>query len=85
VSRGKERLPEARLFGATVRRLREQRGWSQEVLAERAEMNAGHIGFIERGDNVPTLTSILRFATALEVEVSDLFIDVLNQQYGLRP
>jgi transcriptional regulator with XRE-family HTH domain len=62
MSRRKVRQPDAELFGAVVRRLREERGWTQEQLAEHAEMNASYLGFVERGDNVPTLTIIIQIA-----------------------
>jgi transcriptional regulator with XRE-family HTH domain len=57
-------------FGDTVRRLRKEAGLSQEALAERANLNADFLGFIERGDNVPTLTTILQLARALGVQPS---------------
>ena len=64
------RSPEGVKFGETVRRLRKQAGLSQEALAERANLNADFVGFIERGDNVPTLTTILQLARALGVQPS---------------
>ncbi len=71
----KVRRPEAKKFGLVVRRLRESRGLTQEELAERAEVSATYIGFIERGDNVPTLTVILQIASALSVRPSELLRD----------
>jgi transcriptional regulator with XRE-family HTH domain len=68
------------VFGATVRRLREQHGWTQEQLAEIAEMSATYVGFIERGENVPTLTIIFRLADALEVTPSELIDDAAKQR-----
>lgn len=62
-------------FGAVVRRLREARHVTQEELAERAEVSATYIGFLERGDNVPTLTIILQIASALGVRASELLRD----------
>jgi transcriptional regulator with XRE-family HTH domain len=59
-------------FGDTVRRLRKQAGLSQEALAERANLNADFLGFIERGDNVPTLTTVLQLARALGVQPSTI-------------
>jgi transcriptional regulator with XRE-family HTH domain len=58
-----------------VRKLREARGWTQEELAERAEVSATYIGFVERGDNVPTLTIILQIAKAFGVRPSELLRD----------
>ena len=79
MSRGKERRSEAVIFGATIRRLREERGWTQETLAERAEMNVSYLGFIERGDNVPTLTIILQLAAALKVDAAELLREVTKR------
>jgi transcriptional regulator with XRE-family HTH domain len=62
-------------FGETVRRLRKERNLSQEALAERADMNADFVGFIERGENVPTLTTILQLARALGVQPSAIIRD----------
>lgn len=45
---------------------------TQEQLAERAEVSATYVGFVERGDNVPTLTIILHLASALDVRASEL-------------
>ena len=55
-----------------VRKLRESRGMTQEQLAEEADVSATYIGFVERGDNVPTLTIIIQIASALRVRPSDL-------------
>jgi transcriptional regulator with XRE-family HTH domain len=78
VSRRKKRQREAEVFGAAVRRLREAQGWTQEQLAERAEMNASYLGFIERGDNVPTLMIIVNLAKAFDVEPGILLRDVMR-------
>jgi transcriptional regulator with XRE-family HTH domain len=75
VTRRKDRRPEAEKFGAIVRTLREERGLTQDQLAERAGVSATYIGFIERGDNVPTLTIILQIASALKVRSSELLRD----------
>jgi transcriptional regulator with XRE-family HTH domain len=80
VSRRKKRQPDAELFGAVVRELREARGWTQEHLAERAEMNASYLGFVERGDNVPTLTIIIQIAEGLGVEVPELLREVMKRR-----
>jgi transcriptional regulator with XRE-family HTH domain len=75
VTHRKSRRPEAEKFGRVVRRLREARGLTQEELAERAEISATYIGFVERGDNVPTLTIIIQIASALGARPSELLRD----------
>jgi len=80
VSRRKKRQPDAELFGQVVRELRDARGWTQEELAERADMNASYLGFVERGDNVPTLTIIIQIAEGLGVSPADLLRDVMRRR-----
>ena len=70
--RRRTRSPEGQRFGELLRLLRKDRGLSQEALAEAASMTADYLGFIERGDNVPTLTVILKLAKALNVDTCDL-------------
>ena len=80
MSRRKKRQAEAEIFGAVIRELREARGWTQEQLAERAEMNASYLGFVERGDNVPTLTIIIQIAVGLEVAPADLLLELMKRR-----
>lgn len=68
----KKRAPEALAFGAAVRERRKAKEWTQEKLAERAGVAAIHVGFVERGENVPKLTLILRLARALGVRPGEL-------------
>jgi len=48
---------------------------TQEDLADRAGISATYVGFVERGDSVPTLTVILQIAEGLSVRPADLFRD----------
>ena len=59
-------------FGRVVRHLREERGWSQEQLAEHADLNRGFVGDIERGKAMPSLATLAKLATALGVLPSTL-------------
>lgn len=56
-----------------VRPLREERGWSQAELAERAQLSRSEISAIENGRLVPSTTAALRLANALSRKVEDLF------------
>lgn len=62
-------------FGSTVRRLREERGYSQEKLAERADLHRNYVGGIERGERNVALENIVKLARALSVSPRDLFAD----------
>ena len=70
--RKRDYVPEAVAFGKRVRALRRECGWSQERLAEAAEMNVVQLSNIERGANEPKLTTILKLAKALAVSPADL-------------
>lgn len=59
-------------FGLAVRQLRERRGWSQEELAARADLNRSYLGEIERGSAMPSLATVTKLARALEISLADL-------------
>jgi transcriptional regulator with XRE-family HTH domain len=80
MSRRKQANPDAKAFGAIVRRLRTKRGLTQEKLAELADLNVSYIGFLERGENVPTLTIVLNLARALDVHAADLVREVARER-----
>ncbi len=59
-------------FGKHLRKLRENRKWSQEELADRAGMHFTYIGQIEKGLRNPSLVNIYRLAKALKVNAGEL-------------
>ena len=61
-----------KMFAQRVRVLREKQGFSQEKLAERAELHRTYIGMIERAEKNITLCNIEKVAVALGVSVSSL-------------
>ena len=57
-------------LGRRVRRLRDAKGWSQEHLAEQADMDRSYIAGIEVGARNPSVKALERLATALSVRLS---------------
>jgi len=63
---------EAEIFGKRVRELRLKAGWTQEQLAEAAEITTTYTSDLERGTKVPSLTVLLRISRAFRVSVAEL-------------
>ena len=59
---------------ANLRRLRKERGLSQEELAHRAGVNRNYPGMIERLEHSPTIDVVERLCRVLKIEPSELFI-----------
>lgn len=59
-------------FGTNVRRYRLGRGWSQERLAEAADLERAYLSHLELGERNPTLKTADRIAEALGVDIRDL-------------
>jgi transcriptional regulator with XRE-family HTH domain len=55
-----------------VRRLREEKGWSQEDYADRAGIHRTYVSDIERGRRNPTVTIVEKLAVPLGVSASKL-------------
>ena len=58
--------------GLNVRRLRREKGWSQEDLAFECGLHRTYISGVERGIRNPTVTVIAKIAKTLSVEPDDL-------------
>jgi XRE family transcriptional regulator, regulator of sulfur utilization len=64
--------PLSERFGLALRRLRLAQGWSQERLAEAADLNRSYVGEVERGLAVPSLLTAEKLSTALGLSLSML-------------
>jgi transcriptional regulator with XRE-family HTH domain len=59
--------------GRRIRTLRERRGLSLRLLAERSGLSSNAISLIERGENSPTVSSLQLLAAALGVSITAFF------------
>ena len=66
------RHPSLAALGRNLRAVRQKRGFTQEKLAELAELDPTYISGIECGIRNPSLLSLLRIAKALGVPVANL-------------
>ena len=59
-------------LAVSLKRLRKERGWSQEVLAAESGLDRTYISGIERRVKNPTITVVERVAKALECGLGEL-------------
>lgn len=67
-------MSDSNAFGANLKRLRKQRGWSQDRLADESNLgNKGYISELENGRRpIPPGRSLEKLAAVLDVTVADL-------------
>ena len=63
----------ARRFGELVRRLRRERGYSQEDFSFRVGLHQTYVSSVERGERNVTIGTADRIAKALGTNLADLF------------
>ncbi len=61
------------VFSQNVRRLRIERGLTQEQLAERAGLNLTDVGRVERARRDPGVRVVVKLAHGLGVSIATLF------------
>lgn len=71
----------ARRFEALVRRLRSEKGYSQERFAEVCAIDRSYMGMIERGEVNVTLAMVVKLARGLGISLVDLFLE-FQQDWG---
>lgn len=75
--RGRHRtqpVPSARALGEMLKQLRLERGFSFDAFVGETELGRGYVSELERGLVVPTLRTLERVATALNLTVADLVL-----------
>lgn len=61
----------SRIIGRNVKRLRRERGYSQEQLALEAEISPSILRMIERGEANPTIKTLGKLAASLGTTVEE--------------
>ena len=70
-------------FGAIVTRLRMERQWTLADLSRLSGLNATWLGVLERGGNIPSLTTIFKLAEVFGVEAAELVREVEQLRRGV--
>ena len=64
-----------KIVGKNVRKIRQERGMTQEKLAFEAELDLTYVGGIERGKRNPSLLVMARIAESLSVPLTNLLAE----------
>ena len=72
----------AERFGALVRRLREEKGFSQEGFALRVGLHRTYMGDIERGEKNVTLVTAEKLARGLDLTLAGLLAELERHPDG---
>ena len=59
-------------LGKAIREQRKRSGFTQELLAEKADLHHNYVGRVERGEETISLLALLKISRALGVDVSEL-------------
>jgi len=75
------------VFGQVLRRHRLKQGFSQEVLAERAEIDRTYVGLLERAKRAAGLDVAKKLAVALGIPLASLVAEAEKEweRGGSRP
>ena len=64
-----------RNLAKNLRGFRLDKAWSQDELAERAELDRTYVSDVERGLRNPSIKTLARLAAALQISIGDLCDD----------
>jgi len=62
-----------RNLGTNIRNYRKRSGWSQEKLAEKADLHPVYVSQVERGKKAVSVEALWKISKALKISVSALF------------
>lgn len=78
-------MVDAILVGNVIQKCRKEKGITQEVLSGLADLDRTHYSKIERGLRSPTIDTLFKIASALDMHPHELMIEIekaMNVQKG---
>ena len=60
-------------IGRRIRHLRDEKGWTQQLLADHADMNREHLSDLENGQYDPASGMVEKIAKALGINMETFF------------
>lgn len=73
------------IFGTKLRLLRKAKGFTQEVLAEKADIDAKHLSRIENGKYFPTYSTLINLLKALGTTIEETGIGLEQLDININP
>ena len=70
---------DSRIVGEVIADFRKKKGVSQEVLSGLADIGRTQLSAIERGERKPTLETLYRISTAMDIKMSDIILEIEKQ------
>lgn len=67
---------DSQIVGKSIAYFRKEKGVSQEVLSGLADIGRSHLSAIERGERKPTLETLYRICSALEIKMSTVVMKI---------
>lgn len=65
-----------KIVGEAIAHCRKSKNLSQEVLSGLADIGRTHMSAIERGERKPTLETLYRISSALDLKMSDIIAEI---------
>ena len=65
-------------LGERIRKVRKEKHFTQEQLAEACNLSAAHIGHIERGTRALSIESLITISKVLNISTDYLLLDISN-------
>lgn len=62
----------AKRLGRALKQLRKELHWTQARLAEAVEMSVNHVGYLERGERLPSVPMLVKLARVLGTNTGEL-------------
>lgn len=69
-----------KLFGENLKRLRVEKGISQEDMAKKIKIHANHVSRYERGLSAPSIEVVEKMAKLLDVSIDELVSGSVNER-----
>jgi transcriptional regulator with XRE-family HTH domain len=74
-----------RAFGDALREIRKEKGISQEQLALDSGLDRTYVSLIERGSQSPTIRSVVKLASVLQIKPSEIVLRMETLMPKARP